>query len=124
MCIKETKVLFMNFNLIYAFLIVILAHTLTYFQSQGQFFWSWAKEHPFLLSFLGIPISLLFIQYTKLAAIAFDGETWPGRVMGFAVGAIIFAMLSNTFLGESVNTKTFVCLLLALAILLIQIFWK
>ena len=114
----------MNINLLYSFLILALAHTLTYFQSQGQFFWPWAKNNPFVISLFGVPISLLFIEYMKRTALVFDGATWPGRVMSFGVGAIVFAILSNVFLGESLNTKTVVCLLLAFAILLIQIFWK
>jgi len=114
----------MNTNLIYSLLLLTLAQTLTYFQSQGQFFWPWAKNNPWVVSLLGVPISMLFIQYMRHSAIAFDGATWPGRVISFGIGSIVFAIMSIAFLGEGISTKTAVCLLLALSILLIQIFWK
>jgi hypothetical protein len=114
----------MNINFFYSIILLTLAQSLTYFQSQGQFFWPWAKNNPLLLSLLGVPISMLFIQYMKYSAISFEGATWPGRIISFGLGSIVFALLSTIFLGEGINTKTAVCLLLAFSILLIQIFWK
>ncbi len=112
------------YNLIISLLLVILAQSLAYIQLQGQFFWTWAKDNPLLLSIFGIPISLLLISFTKYCAIAFDGQVWPGRLIGFAVGSIVFALLSHFIMNEAFSTKTIISLCLAGLILLIQIFWK
>ncbi len=114
----------MNSNLIVAILLTAIAQTLSYFQLQGQFIWEWARKYPYILTALGIPISVLFINSTRLCASAFDGQTWPGRLIGFAVGAILFGFLSYFILKEPMQTKTIVCMILAVCILLIQIFWK
>jgi len=111
-------------NLILSLIIVVIAQALAYLQLQGQFFWNWAKTHPLLMSFFGVPISLLLIYFTKYCAIAFEGQVWPGRLIGFAVGAIVFALLSHFIMSEQFTQKTIVSLFLAAGILLIQIFWK
>ena len=111
-------------NLIISLVIVTFAQLLAYLQTQSQFFWIWAKDHPLLMSITGIPISILLIYFTKYCAIAFDGQVWPGRLIGFAVGAIVFALLSHFIMNEEFNTKTIICLCLAVAILGVQILWK
>jgi hypothetical protein len=111
-------------NLIIALVIVTFAQIIAYLQTQSQFFWTWAKEHPLLMSITGIPISILLIYFTKYCALAFDGQVWPGRLIGFAVGAIVFALLSHFIMNEPFSTKTILCLCLAAGILLIQMFWK
>lgn len=111
-------------NIILAFVIVIFAQSVAYFQLQSQFFWTWSKNHPFILSLLGIPISWMLMQFTKYCALGFGGETWPGRLIGFAAGAIVFAVLSHFMLKEPFTPKTITCLGLAVLILLIQILWK
>ena len=114
----------MNKNFLIALLLIIISQTLTFFQLQSQFLWAWSKNNPLLVAILGMPISLILIYFTKYCASAFNGEVWPGRLIGFAVGAIIFALMSHFFLKEPINTKTTVCLVLAASILTVQIFWK
>ena len=111
-------------NLFLSLILIIIAQTLTYFQLQSQFFWDWAKQHPFVMAFIGFPISILYIEFTQYCSKYFNGETWPGRLIGFAMGAIVFAVCSNLFLKETLTLKTIICLLLAAVILLIQFFWK
>jgi hypothetical protein len=111
-------------KLLIAFVLIIIAQCLTYFQLQSQFFWTWAKQHPLLMSIFGFPISILYIFFTKYLAEYFDGQTWPGRLIGFAMGAIVFALLSNLLMGEVLTNKTIVCLFLSLCILVIQFYWK
>lgn len=111
-------------NLIISLLFVVFAQGLAYLQLQSQFFWTWAKNHPLLMSLTGIPISILLIYFTKYCALAFDGQVWPGRLIGFAVGAIVFALLSHFIMNEPFTTKTIVCLCLAAGILLVQVLWK
>jgi hypothetical protein len=111
-------------NLIMAFITIVIAQLLAYLQTQSQFFWTWAKEHPLLMSITGIPISILLIYFTKYCALAFDGQVWPGRLIGFAVGAIVFAFMSNLIMNEPFSAKTIVCLCLSALILLVQVLWK
>jgi len=107
-----------------AFITIVIAQLLAYLQTQSQFFWTWAKEHPLLMSITGIPISILLIYFTKYCALAFDGQVWPGRLIGFAVGAIVFAFMSNLIMNEPFSVKTIVCLCLSAGILLVQVLWK
>jgi hypothetical protein len=111
-------------NLLISILIVVAAQCLAYFQFQSQFFWQWAKDHPFIMSLIGIPSSLLFYYFAKINADAFNGQVWPGRVIQFSIGILVFAVLSNLILNETLNLKTLVCIALATSIVLIQIFWK
>lgn len=111
-------------NLFLSLILILIAQSLTYLQLQSQFFWSWAKNNTILMSLIGFPISFLYIWFTKYCALYFDGQTWPGRLIGFAMGAIVFALLSSMIMKEPINTKTIVSLMLSLAILVIQFFWK
>ena len=56
--------------------------------------------------------------------LAFDGILWPGRLLGFAMGMLTFAICANVFLGEGLNAKTITSLVLATVLTCIQIFWK
>ena len=114
----------MNQNLIIALILIVISQFATYFQLQAQFFWGWAKNHPILFSLGGFPISIILIYYTKYCSAAFNGETWPGRLIGFAIGAVVFAALSYFVMKEPMSLKTISCLALAVSILAIQIFWK
>ncbi len=111
-------------NFIIALILIIVGQSLAYLQLQSQFFWTWAKNNTLLMSLTGIPISLLLIYFTKYCALSFDGQVWPGRLIGFAVGAIVFALLSHFIMNEPFTPKTIVCLCLAGGILLIQVLWK
>ena len=102
----------------------LIAHILTFFQLNGQFFSPWFKNNVFLLCLMGIPISWLYIEATRMGFIAFEGLIWPGRLLGFAAGIFTFALCANIFMGEGLNTKTLVSLVLATVLTLIQVFWK
>ena len=114
----------MSKELLYTFLTFLTVQSAVWFQTNGQFVWSWFKDHPFILSLFGIPISLGYIWATKFAFAAFDGTLWPGRLIGFAMGIISFAMLTNYYMGEGISTKVIVSLILATALVCIQVFWK
>ena len=96
----------------------------TWFQLNGQFVWPWFKNNVFILCLFGLPISWLYIEATRLSFIAFDGMLWPGRLLGFAMGILSFAVCANIFLGEGLTWKTIISLLLATLLVCIQIFWK
>ena len=114
----------MSKELLYTFLTFLTVQSAVWFQTNGQFIWSWFKDHPFILSLFGIPISLGYIWATKFAFAAFDGTLWPGRLIGFAMGIISFAILTNYYMGEGISTKVIVSLILAITLVYIQVFWK
>jgi hypothetical protein len=102
----------------------LLAHIVTWFQLNGQFFNGWFKSNTFLLSLFGIPVSYAYIYATKNMFMAFDNLLWPGRFIGFAIGIMTFAYLTNQFMGEGFSTKTIVSLSLAFTLVGVQMFWK
>ena len=58
-------------HLIISLVIVAIAQSLAYLQLQSQFFWTWAKDHPLMMSLFGLPISILLIYFTNILRIAF-----------------------------------------------------
>ena len=114
----------MSKELLYTFLTFLSVQSAVWFQTNGQFVWSWFKDHAFILSLFGIPISLGYIWATKFAFTAFNGTLWPGRLIGFAMGIISFTILTNYYMGEGISTKLIVSLILAVALVYIQVFWK
>jgi hypothetical protein len=111
-------------KLITGTLLFLLGQTLVWYQINGQFLSEWIKKNPLIMSILGIPISYVYIIATRDLVIAFDGELWPQRLIGFAMGMIAFAFLTWFHLNETLTLKTAVTLSLAFAIVLIQVFWK
>ena len=112
-------------NFILGIIYAVIAQVLTFVQLQGQFKWDWMKEHPLIVACIGgVPISLLYIFSVKHLVLAYDGEKWPSRLIGFAVGAIVFTVMSWAWFKEPLTTKTLVCLGLSVCILGVQLLWK
>ena len=112
-------------NFILGIIYAVIAQGLTFVQLQGQFNWDWMKEHPLIVACIGgVPISLLYIFSVKHLVLAYDGEKWPSRLIGFAVGAIVFTVMSWSWFREPLTTKTLLCLGLSVCILGIQLLWK
>lgn len=111
-------------NFILGLLYGIAAQVLTFLQLQGQFKFQWAKDNPMYMAILGFPLSLLYLQSVKYMVAHFDGNLWPSRLLGFAIGAVVFMAMSWMWFKEPLSIKTLTCLALALAIMGIQLFWK
>jgi multidrug transporter EmrE-like cation transporter len=60
----------------------------------------------------------------KNLILAFNGELWPSRLIGFVIGVFVYTIMSIYMFDEPLKTKTLVCLGLAGVILCIQLFWK
>jgi len=101
-----------------------LAQIITFFQLQGSLKYEWIKNHYWLTVLMGIPISTLFMYSVKNMIIAYNGQMWPSRLIGFSIGAVVFTWLSWLIFKEPLTLKTIVCLILAIGILIIQLFWK
>ena len=102
----------------------IMAQVLTFFQLQGQVKYEWFKNNYFLVLLMGIPISALFMYSVKNMVLAYGGEMWPSRLIGFSLGTIIFSYFSITLFGEPLTLKTIICLVLSVLILTVQLFMK
>ena len=114
----------MNNNVAIGLLLYFVTHIIIWFQVNGQFIWTWAKDNPWTMSLLGLPISYVLIIATKFIVAGFDGLLWPGRLVGFGSGMIVMAILTWCILGEGISTKTLVSLALATTLVFIQILWK
>lgn len=114
----------MNKYILISCALFFIGQLLVWFQLNGQFVWKWFDKNPLILSLIGVPISYLFIVATKYGYDGFEGLLWPQRLIVFAIGIMSFAFCTYWFLGEALNTKTFVSLTLAVTLVLIQVFWK
>jgi multidrug transporter EmrE-like cation transporter len=110
-------------KIIVAMFFCVLAAILSFIQLQGQMAWKFPKENPYVMVLLGLPISLIFIQTTRLFNEHFS-TNWPGRLIGFGVGIVVFTIMSWIIFKEPLTTKTIICLLLSVGIIGVQIFYK
>ena len=106
------------------FIYFIVSATAIWFQTHAQFFNDWSKDNALLVAIPGFIISYWSIKATENIAEAYDGAVWPARLIGFGVGIILFSILTWLILGEKIEIKSAVCVLLAFCILIIQLFWK
>ena len=104
--------------------LIFISQLIIWFQINGQFVWPSFSKNEILLSLVGAPISYMLIKATKYGWIAFEGVLWPQRLIAFATGIILFSLCTWLFLGEGITTKTSICLILSVVIVLIQVFWK
>jgi len=104
--------------------LIFISQLIIWFQINGQFVWPSFSKNELLLSLIGAPISYMLIKATKYGYLAFDGILWPQRLICFATGIILFSLCTWWFLDEGITTKTTVCLILSVVIVLIQVFWK
>jgi hypothetical protein len=112
-------------NFLIGLLLTLLGQIVIWFQTNGQFVWEWFRKNPFLLAVsFGTIVSYLFILGTKYLALHFDGLLWPVRLIGFGSGMVVFTICTWYFMGEGINAKTLVSLILAFTLVSIQIFWK
>jgi multidrug transporter EmrE-like cation transporter len=111
-------------NIVIGIFFGILAQVATFYQLQGPMKYEWFKNHYWLTVMMGIPISMLFMFSVKNMIIAFDGQMWPSRLIGFSIGAMVFTYMSWSLFNEPLTLKTLVCLILALGILIVQLFLK
>ena len=112
-------------NLLTGIVLIFFGQMLIWYQTNGQFVWESFKRNSLLLALgFGTIISYLLIIGTRYLVTYFDGLLWPGRFIAFGMGIISFSFLTWYYLGESINMKTFVSLILAVLLVSIQILWK
>jgi hypothetical protein len=114
----NTKLLLLGFTYF------IIGQLVIWFQSHLQFISNWSKDNPFLIAVPGVAVSYVSILATRNLAEAFGGLVYPSRLIGFGIGIVIFSSLTWLLLGENINMKSAVSIILAFCIMLIQLFWK
>jgi hypothetical protein len=113
-----------NMNLIKGFLFGILGQIFSFLQLQGSIKFGWYEKYPMLVLLSSIPAGWFYIKSVEGLVHHFDGQLWPSRLIGFGIGIIVFVTMSILLFREPITSKTLICLLLASAILGVQIFWK
>ena len=109
----------------YVFITIVLFiinNILIWYQLNSQLVWDWAKgtKSMWLMSLLGVPISLLFWYATKWGYIGF-GNLRSVRFLGFATSMMTFPIMTYFYLGETITIKTFITIVLAFIIMLLQL---
>ena len=102
--------------------IFLLNNILIWYQLNSQLVWDWAKgtKSMWIMSLMGIPISLLFWYATKWGYIGV-GNLWAVRVLGFATSMMTFPIMTYFYLGEPMTLKVVVTIVLAIIIMLLQL---
>ena len=109
-----------NKEILFCVLILFFTQIVIWFQLNAQVKWDWFKDNYWLMSLLGVPISYALMYSTKYGYSGF-GELWPIRLLGFAVGMVTFPIITWIVMGEGITLKTGISLVLAAAIMLLQI---
>ena len=108
-------------KLMWAISAQIVGSIIAFFQLQGWVVWNkpWLQSMWWVYG-TSLIIAPLFFYSTKWSYEHF-GAFWNMRLAGFGVGTIVFGIMAWFFIGEIPTLKTIISLLLAMAIILIQI---
>lgn len=101
-------------------LLFTFAQSLAWYQNNGQFVYPWIKDHKFLMSLLGVPISYIFITATGMSYEAL-GKAWPGRLLTFATGITVYTLLTFVLMNEIPSWKSILSLVLTGIIVILQV---
>jgi len=112
----------MNKYIVLTIALFLLNNVLIWYQLNSQLVWDWAKgtKSMWIMSLLGIPISMLFWYATKWGYIGF-GNLWAVRFMGFATSMLVFPFMTYFCLGEPMTLKVIATLILAIIIMILQL---
>ena len=111
-------------NYVIAILYGLVAQTITFLQLQGPYRYDVLRNNPVPVLLMAVPIAWLFTKSTHYFYIASEGQLWPGRLIGFGIGMIVFSLMSYVLFKEPMSLKTIVTLILSVIIVCMQVFWK
>ena len=111
-------------KIIIATILMIFGQIGSFLQLQGAIKYGWYEKYLWVILLSSIPVSYLYIKAVNLYVEGFGGQIWPSRLIGFALGIMVFTAMSSILFEEHMTTKTIVCLLLAFSIVGVQLFWK
>tara|TARA_R100001443_G_scaffold48475_1_gene60838 strand:- start:621 stop:965 length:345 start_codon:yes stop_codon:yes gene_type:complete len=109
-------------EIIYTLILFLFTNVLVWFQLNSQLVWEWAKGYKsmWIMSLMGIPISLLFWWATKIGYQGL-GTLWQTRLLAFATSMMIFPLMTWIYLGEVITMKIGASILLAIIIIMLQL---
>jgi hypothetical protein len=112
-------------NITIGILYFIVGNILAWFQFNSQFVWKWWENKPLFSNLIfAIPMGICFWHAIRHVVLA-TGELWASKLIGFGVSNFVFGIMTYIFLSESIFTfKTLSCLILAMVIIGIQVYWK
>ena len=94
-----------------------LQHNLQFkYPKLGPEWWGWYVA--------ALPITWLFLKSTQLGVEGFGNSLWANRFLGFSVGIIVYAILTQHFFNQPMTSKVWVQVGLCIMIMCIQVFWK
>lgn len=111
-------------NYVIAIVYGLVAQTITFLQLQGPYRYDLLRNNPVPVLLMAVPIAWLFTKSTHYFYIASEGQLWPGRLIGFGIGMIVFSLMSYALFKEPMTMKTIVTLILSVLIVCLQVFWK
>jgi len=108
--------------IIYTVLFFLIANILVWYQLNSQLVWDWAKttKSMWVMSILGVPISIMFWYATKFGYDGFS-SLWKVRLLAFSVSMLVFPFMTWLYLGEVITFKIAVSILLAIIIMILQL---
>jgi len=98
-------------------LFLSLGQILVWFQVYSHLKWDWAKNNLWIFYISSIPITFFFIKSTFYGFYAFQETLWPVKFLSFAIGTLIFGILTFFFFGEVLTWKTVASLILTIGII-------
>ena len=109
-------------KILFTIFLFIITNIIIWYQLNSQLVWEWARGYKsmWIMSLLGIPISLLLWYCTKIGYVGF-GNLWAVRFMGFATSMMVFPIMTYFYLGEPMTLKVWITLGLAIIIMIIQL---
>lgn len=96
----------------------------SFLQLQGAIKFNWYGKYMWVILLCSIPITWIYIKSVNLFVEGFGGQIWPSRLLGFAIGIIVFTLFSIIIFHEHLSLKTILCLLLSIGIISVQVFMK
>ena len=111
-----------NKYVVLTIILFLVNNILIWYQLNSQLVWGWAKGPKALLisCIVGVPITALFWYATKWGYQGF-GTLWQTRLIAFATSMMVFPVMTWLYLGEVITLKIGMSILLATAILILQL---
>ena len=106
-------------KIVMALIVSFIGHIIAWFHMQGQFKYEWAKSI-WWVALGGVPISFCFYYGTRWFYEYF-GNYWYVRPIGFGMATLIFGIMTWLVLDELPDTRTIICLILSVIIIIIQL---
>jgi len=105
-----------------AAVLFFIGNILIWYQANAQFVWPWWKGRVVLSVLgLGVPAGFFFYYGWTFAVREFE-SLWSARLFAYALSYAAFPILTYFYMDESpFKTKTIICVLLSLAIIVVQI---